>query len=73
MIQLLQENPVKTKPADDPKSSGDIADPNPLVDALNTDTFPFPSERTNLIQNKYHKLTMMNYVFPFSGNFDTDG
>ena len=39
MIQLLQPNPVKTKPADDPKSSGYPADPNPLVNGLNPDTF----------------------------------
>lgn len=31
------------------------------------------SERTNLIHNKYHKDTIMNYVLSTTGNFDTDG
>jgi hypothetical protein len=44
LIQLLQLNPVKTKPADDPKSSGYPADPNPLVNGLIPDTFS--GERT---------------------------
>lgn len=38
LIQLLQPNPVKTKPADDPKRSGYPADPNPS-DILETNTF----------------------------------
>lgn len=47
MIQLLQANPVKTKPADDPKSSGYPADPNPLVDALSADTFTLHGKKTD--------------------------
>lgn len=38
LIQLLQPNPVKTKPADDPKRSGYPADPNPsdILETNNT-------------------------------------
>lgn len=46
MIQLLQPNPVKTKPADDPKSSGYPADLNPLVDTLSADTFTLRRKKT---------------------------
>ena len=50
LIQLLQPNPFKTKLADDPKSSGHPADPNPLLDALSPDTFHwFPSRPLSLV------------------------
>lgn len=52
MIQLLQPNPVKTKPADDPKSSGYPADPNPLVDALSSNTFTLHRRKTNSTKKK---------------------
>lgn len=52
MIQLLQPNPVKTKPADDPKSSGYPADPNPLVNGLNPDTFTLQRKKTNTNKRK---------------------
>lgn len=52
LIQLLQPNPVKTKPADDPKSSDYSADPNPPIDALSTDTFTFHKKKINSTKKK---------------------
>ncbi|KAJ8386865.1 hypothetical protein AAFF_G00165660 [Aldrovandia affinis] len=46
-IQLLQPNPAKTEPADDPKSSGYPVDPNPLVNWLSRYTrSPGTAEKT---------------------------
>lgn len=73
MIQLLEPNPVKTKPADDPKSSGYPADLNPLVDALSTDTFTFHRKKTNSTKKKNTVVRSVNSGLQACRHLDPDG
>lgn len=60
LIQLLQPNPVKTKPADDPKRSNYPADPNPL-DILEMNTFiTLHTSMSHLKENKNDPLPIRN-------------